>query len=340
MQRDTRYWIGVGLYVTAVGCRPQPDVHAPTTDAPSSKGAPETIGEPTTSAAQGSAKSDPAGNVAGEGAGALQTQSENVDGRSASKPEDGSEAAGSSNAEQPAPSRVRALAEICEKITTRASQTCSAQVAGFYQSSCQYYLKPPGPCEEQLRRALECQYQAADGPFCAHLADHRCSQVNGELKVCQGGTAPADQTAPEDDHTLPAGWGQVQDTELGFTVAMPPGAALDPGSKRRTWKAEEGGISYLVAELEPPPGKLDNQAFVRSVVAYVGARCQRGLRLRGELDLKGTTVVQYYSVCPDKTEWRGMLHFWDGKAVSTGYHAPAGATGVQEPYFYSFQIAK
>ncbi len=317
----------------AVACGQQLDAQAPTADASASKSSVGAIDEPT-----GAAPSDVASKVDGEAA--PTPQPEDANGRSASKPEGGSEEAGTSNAEQSEPSQVRALAQICEKITQRASQTCSARVAGFYQSSCQYYLKPPGPCEEQLLRALECQYQASDGPFCAHLADHRCSEVNGELKVCQGGTAPADQTSPEDDHTLPSGWSEVQDTELGFTVAMPPGAALVPESKRRTWKAEEGGISYFVAELDPPPEKLDNRAFVRIVVAYVGPRCQRGLRLRGELDLKGTTVVQYYSACPDKTEWRGMLHFWDGKAVSTGYHAPAGATGVQEPYFYSFQIAK
>jgi hypothetical protein len=35
-----------------------------------------------------------------------------------------------------------------------------------------------------------------------------------------------------------------------------------------------------------------------------------------------------------------MLHFWAGKVVSTAYHAAAGATGVAEPFYYSFQLTK
>ncbi|HEY5957493.1 MAG TPA: hypothetical protein VIV60_13095, partial [Polyangiaceae bacterium] len=138
----------------------------------------------------------------------------------------------------------------------------------------------------------------------------------------------------------PEGWEQIEDKQLGFTVAMPPGAALDAESKRRTWKADVGGVTYYVAVIDPPTGKLNNQAFVRTVVSYVGGRCQLHLKLNGELEFKGTTVVQYHSACPDKTEWHGMLHFWNGKAVSTGYHAAPGMTGVREPFFYSFSISK
>jgi hypothetical protein len=67
-------------------------------------------------------------------------------------------------------------------------------------------------------------------------------------------------------------------------------------------------------------------------------RCQSKLKIHGQLELKGTTVVQYDSGCSDGTEWHGMFHFWNGKAVSTGLHGPAGAKGVLEPYYYSFSI--
>ena len=231
----------------------------------------------------------------------------------------------------------QSLAEICEKLKRRAAQTCNNKVADLYRSSCNHYLKEPGPCEQQIRLALECQSRAADDVLCAHEADQNCSQVNRDLKVCQG-TAPAEQNTAE-DLTLPSGWKNVQDMQLGFTVAMPPGAAINDKSKRRTWQAEERGISYLVSELEPPSGKLNNRTYIRTVIAYVGNRCQLHLKLHGELELKGTTVVRYHSACPDGSEWHGMLHYWNGKAVSTGYHAPAGATGVQDPYFYSFVVA-
>jgi len=237
---------------------------------------------------------------------------------------------------QEKPSPTPGIAEICDKLTRRANERCGKKVAGFYQSSCNFHMQKPDACESQLRVALECQYKAADEVFCAHGADHRCSEVNRELKTCQRGTAPAEQTTAEDDHTIPTGWESIQDSVLGFTVAMPKGAALNRERKNRTWNVEDGGISYEVAAIDAPSGKLDNQTIVRTVIGYVGNRCQQGLKLHGQLELKGTTVVQYHSNCPDKTEWHGMLHFWNGKAVSTGYHAKAGETGVREPYFYSF----
>ena len=230
------------------------------------------------------------------------------------------------------------LAEICGKLTERANQICKKQVSGLYQSSCNHYLKAKGPCDEQIRLALECQFKAPQDVFCAHEADHNCSKVNRVLKTCQRGTAPAEQTTDEDDRTLPSNWQKIHDEQLGFTVAMPSGAVLDTASKRRTWKREDDKVSYEVAELPPFTGKLDNQNFVRIVVGYVGSRCQLRLKLNGELPLKGTTVVQYQSGCPDGTEWRGMLHFWNGNVVSTAYRAPAGVNGVRDPFFYSFVI--
>ena len=253
--------------------------------------------------------------------------------------EDEAQSSVSSTSEPKDKSANRGLADICEKLTRRATEKCNKKVAGLYQSSCNHYIKEPGLCEKQIQLALECQFKASNELLCAHEADPNCSQANGDLKVCQHGTAPVEQTTAE-DLTLPSGWKKVQDPQLGFTVAMPPGAALDDKSKHRTWQAQDGGITYLVAELDPPSGKLNNQTYMRAVIAYVGNRCQMHLKLHGELEIKGTTVVRYHSACPDGSEWHGMLHYWNGKAVSTGYHAPAGATGVQDPYFYSFLIEK
>lgn len=229
------------------------------------------------------------------------------------------------------------LKEICEKINQRANQKCTKQVADMYRSSCGHYLHQPGSCDQEIQKAMECQYGAADDAFCAHQADANCSQVNRELKTCQRGTAPADQNTAE-DLTLPSNWEPVRDSKLGFTVAMPPGAEIDAKSKRRTWQTQEGGVSYYVAEIDYPSTNLNNATYVRTVVGYVGYRCQQHLKLHGELELKGVKVVQYHSRCQDGTEWHGMLHFWNGKAVSTALHTPAGTAGVQEPFFYSFAV--
>lgn len=229
------------------------------------------------------------------------------------------------------------LKEICEKVNRRANQKCSKQVADLYRSSCGHYLHQSGPCDQEILKALECQHGAADDAFCAHQAAANCSQVNRELKACQHGSAPAEQNTAE-DLTLPSNWEPVSDSKLGFSVAMPPGAEIDAKSKHRTWQAEEGGVSYYVAEIDYPSANLNNATYVRTVVGYVGYRCQQRLKLHGELELKGVKVVQYHSRCQDGTEWHGMLHFWNGKAVSTALHAPAGTAGVQEPFFYSFAV--
>lgn len=242
-----------------------------------------------------------------------------------------------STAEPPASGQ--SIAEICDKLTRRANQKCAKQVAGMYQSTCNHYLQKPGDCAEQFRKAVECQSNATDEALCAHEADPSCLSLNRALKECQRGTALPDQNMAE-DLTLPTGWMEIRDEQLGFVVAMPPDAALDAASKHRTWMAQEGNATYYVSEIDPPAGKLNNQAWIRAVIGYVGARCQLHLRLRGELELKGTTVVQFHTGCPDRTEWHGMLHLWQGKAVATAYHAPAGVTGVQEPFFYSFQVPR
>ena len=231
----------------------------------------------------------------------------------------------------------RAVDEVCEKLTERAQQKCTKQVANLYAASCRRYEKTT-KCETEIARALECQLKAADDSLCAHQSDHNCSEVMHQLKSCEKGTAPVEQTQAE-DLTLPASWSKISDSQMGFTVAMPRGAALDTSATRRTWKAEESGISYLVADVVPPTGTLSNAAILRTITNYVGNRCQLKLKVHGQLEIKGTTVVQYDSGCTDGTEWHGMMHFWSNKAVSTGLHGPSGSKGVLEPYYYSFTVA-
>lgn len=243
-----------------------------------------------------------------------------------------------SSATGPAAKKRRALDDACEKIVERAEQRCSKKVAGLYAVSCRRYAKAE-KCEQEITRALECQLKTTDDLLCAHQADPNCTEVTHQQKACEKGTAPIEQTQAE-DLTLPSGWAKISDSQLGFTVAMPKGATLDTSAAKRTWKADDGAIAYIVAATDAPAGKLNNAAILRTITNYVGTRCQLKLKVHGELEIKGTTVVQYDSGCIDGTEWHGMMHFWDGNAVSTAYHGPSGSKGVLEPYFYSFAISK
>jgi hypothetical protein len=231
----------------------------------------------------------------------------------------------------------RPLEQLCSKIAARAVERCSKRVAEFYATNCRRYAKAT-KCEDEITRVLECQVKTPDELLCAHQADPNCTEVNHQLLACDKGKVPIEQTRPE-DLTLPSGWAKIQDTKLGFTVAMPNGATLEENGTRRTWKAEEGGLAYLVETAEAPVGKPTSGALLRTIMKYLGNRCQLQLKVRGEFELKGVTVVQYESGCKDGSVWRGMMHVWNGNAVSTGFHGPKGSRGVLEPYFYSFDVS-
>ncbi len=235
-------------------------------------------------------------------------------------------------------SKRRALDETCDKIAERAEQKCQKKVAALYATNCRRYAKSD-KCEAEISRLLECQLKTKEELLCAHQADPNCTEATQQLKTCEKGTAPIEQTQAE-DLTLPSGWAKISDTQLGFTVALPKGAALDEGASKRTWKAEDGAIKYVVAATDAPAGKLSNASILRTITNYVGTRCQLKLKVHGELDIKGTTVVQYDSGCTDGSERHGMMHFWNGNAVSTGFQSPQGSKGVSEPYYYSFGITK
>jgi hypothetical protein len=131
----------------------------------------------------------------------------------------------------------------------------------------------------------------------------------------------------------------ISDSKLGFTVAMPKGATLDDSGVKRIWKVRQGELTYVVGSAEAPTGKLTSAALLRTITKYLGNKCQLHLKVHGEFELKGVTVVQYESGCTDGTTWRGMMHLWNGNAVSTGFYGPSGSAGVTEPYFYSFTVS-
>jgi len=241
------------------------------------------------------------------------------------------------NGPSDAPKAQRALVDLCAQISARAANRCTKQVAEFYATNCRRYAKAK-QCEAEITRALECQVKTPDEQLCAHQADPNCTEVNNQLQSCDKGTAPIVQTHPE-DLTLPTGWASINDSKFGFTVAMPKGATLEDNATKRIWKAQEGGITYIVATAEPPAGKLTSAAILRTIMKYLAYRCQLKLKVHGEFELKGVTVVQYESGCTDGTLWRGMMHFWNGNAVSTGFYGASDSRGVLEPYFYSFAVS-
>jgi hypothetical protein len=230
---------------------------------------------------------------------------------------------------------VPSVTEVCEKLCARADKNCTKDNATKCRASCDRYVRLADRCENDVRRALQCQQKATNEMLCSAQADPKCTKEFKGLTACEKGETGAGQGTTQ-DFTLPASWTKVQDDQLKFTVMMPPGAALDPKAPRRTWQAEDNGVTYLVSEVDPPKGNPD-KAFLGMAVAYVGGKCQMGMKLHGRFQNKGKLMMQFDSYCPDKTEYHGAIHLWENKAVVTAFRAPPGMKGVNDPFVYSLQ---
>jgi hypothetical protein len=230
---------------------------------------------------------------------------------------------------------VPSVADVCEKLCVRADKHCNKDSAIKCRASCDHYVKIADQCENDVRRALQCQQKAKDELLCSAQADPKCTREFKGLEACEKGEKAGGQNTAR-DFALPTSWTKVQDDQLKFTVMMPPGAALDPKAPRRTWQGEDGGITYFVSQVDAPKGKPD-KSFLKMAVAYVGGKCQMGMKLHGRFESKGKLMMQFDSYCPDKTEYHGAIHIWNDKAVVTAFRAPPGSKGVLEPFFYSLQ---
>jgi hypothetical protein len=244
----------------------------------------------------------------------------------------GTEPAGENEPSEPT------VAEVCAKLCERQQAKCSEAVAKKCRGRCLRYVRLSPGCEAETREALTCQTEAKDAPVCANYAARSCLESFRKLKACHAGERPTQSASPE-SKSAPPGFKVIVDEELGITVALPENAQLDASEARRTWKGEADNVTYVVALLKPPPADLaekHEKHLVRMAIDYVGYRCQRGLRVHATFHSNGITGARYHSRCADGSEWHGMIRARGGQALSVGYHAPAGKTGIFEPYLKSF----
>jgi hypothetical protein len=295
METGTKSWMLAAVCAAAAACSTQPQARQPESE--------------TTAATAGETTPGPSG-AAPAASSAAQAQ-----------PQPGEEFA------------VPSVADVCEKLCVRADQECTKDSATKCRASCDRYSKLAERCENDVRRSLQCQMKAKKEFICSAQADPKCEQTFRGMRACEKGETGAGQGTVQ-NFALPGTWTKVTDDQLKFTVSMPPGAQLDPKAERRTWRGEDNGITYFVAQLDPPKDKPD-KAFLPMAIAYVGGKCQLGIKLHGRFESHGKLLMQWDSGCPDKSEWHGAIHIWEGKAVATAYHGPAGSKGVMEPFFYS-----
>jgi len=302
------------LLLVGAGCGPRPGPTGP--DAASAR---EEASEPerdvteSASVESGSDDSGP-GDAAGEPDGAV---------------DDGE---GEGDGSEP-PVQDLAVVVACKRLCDRTEELCDAAATRKCRASCQGHVEQAVGCEDEVQAALRCQSRADAASLCADVAAPACTDQFAAMKQCKRGDKPKVATGP----TLPAGWKHIKDDVLGFTLALPPTAALDPAAKRRTWRAQDGAIEYYAAQLSTPGEPITSKVLLRLVIEFVGNRCQKNLKLHGQFEIGDEVAILFDATCGDGLEWHGMLRARPDQALATAFHAAPNSGGVTGPFFYSYK---
>lgn len=226
-----------------------------------------------------------------------------------------------------------AVVVACKRLCDRTEELCDAATTRKCRASCQDHVKQAVGCEDEVQTALRCQSKADAASLCADVASPNCVDQFAAMKQCKRGDKPKVATGP----TLPSGWKHITDDVLGFTLALPPTAALDPDAKRRTWRAPDGSIEYFAAQLSTPGEPITSKVLLRLVLEFVGTRCQKNLKLHGQFEIGDEVAILFDATCSDGLEWHGMLRARPDQALATAFHAAPNSGGVMGPFFYSYK---
>jgi hypothetical protein len=222
----------------------------------------------------------------------------------------------------------------CEALCVKADELCSAAEASRCRDQCQEYVEKSAGCEVPYKAALKCQAQSSKKDLCANTESSACTEPFRRIERCKQQLEA--EAAKRKEKQLPAGWKPITDKQLHFKIALPAGAALDADAERRTWRARDGGVEYVVAQL-PAPGKaVTSQVLLKLVLEFVGYSCQKNLKLHGQFEVKDEVAIRMDTQCKDGSEWHGMLRARPDQAVVTAFHGPL-ADGVLEPFIYSYK---
>jgi hypothetical protein len=187
-------------------------------------------------------------------------------------------------------------------------------------------------CEEPVPERNRCQAKADKANLCADVTAPECVASFEEIQRCKRGETEKSAPGP----TLPSGWKRITDDKLGFTLALPAGAALDPAAPRRTWRAQDGSVEYYAAQLTTPGEAITSKVLLRLCSSSSASSARRTSACTGSSrsrrgghplrrDLQGRPRVH------------GMLRARPDQALATAFHAAPNAGGVTGPFFYSYK---
>ena len=204
------------------------------------------------------------------------------------------------------PAPLPPITDLCEKMCDAQSAKCSAdKVKACKQNYCSRYGGAPEACEPVVRMALACSASNPEFSVCSNVISEGCAKpFRGAEKCIATGVAPTDLGPAKE---MPDGWVRYEAKDAGFSVALPPGVETKSEGGLKTWTAKSGATSYEIT-LGPPPAekKFDQKAFVR-IGTKLLEKCAPKMKLFAMVEKPDSTLIHYRTVCPDKTQQRGLL---------------------------------
>lgn len=196
---------------------------------------------------------------------------------------------------------------LCEKMCDAQAPKCTAeQVKGCRHNYCSRYSGAPDVCEPSARAALECAQSQPDFLLCSNVVPESCSKKFRAIEKC---IATGEAPPPEQEGTkTPDGWATFEAKDAAFTVLMPKGVEAKAEAGVKSWSVKSGEVTYSISLQAPPPEKkFDQKAFLRVATKLLG-RCGDKMKLFAIVEKADRSMIQYKTVCPDKSQERGMLY--------------------------------
>jgi hypothetical protein len=193
---------------------------------------------------------------------------------------------------------------MCE---AQASKCPAEKVKGCKQNYCSRYGGAPDVCEPAVRMALDCTAKNPEFSVCSNVIPESCAKPFRAAEKCIAtGVAPEDLGPPKE---MPDGWVRFESKDAGFSVAMPPNVEQRTDGPLKIWSAKSGNATYEVSLGTPPADekKFDMKAWVRIGTKLLG-KCAPKMKLFAHVEKPDSNLIHYRTVCPDKTQLRGLIY--------------------------------
>jgi hypothetical protein len=254
------------------------------------------------------------------------------------QPPGAGDGAAASEPKEPA-ANTEPLAQACKKMCDSLSSKCSKdQVKSCHLSYCAKYVTDQAVCDPAARAAFDCAQTQKDFLLCSNVVPESCAKKFMAVDKCSAtGVAPEKE---KEGNEIPAGWARYDSRDARFTVIMPKGVETKTENGNKVWTATAGSTSYDIS-LQPAPNetKFDNKSFLRIATKLLG-RCADKLKLNALVEKDTHTLIHFRTVCPDKTQQRGVMYVEGKEFFVARARWGEGPNPDTDTFAYSFERKK